>query len=68
MATNASGSVNGKTFVVGGILEGITSPGGRDGSIDIRDARELLRMDKDEVMEVALRLKDIRAVANTQKC
>ncbi len=55
VATNTSGSVNGKTFVVGGILEGITDPGGRDGYIDIKYARELLRMDKEEVMEVAVR-------------
>ncbi|MCF8160880.1 MAG: ABC transporter permease [Polaromonas sp.] len=66
VATNASGSVNGKTFVVGGILEGITGPGGRDGYIDIRDARELLRMDKEEVMEVAVRLKDISVLSDTQ--
>jgi putative ABC transport system permease protein len=59
VATNASGSVNGKTFIVGGILEGITGPGGRDGYIHIKDARELLRMDKEEVMEVAVRLKNI---------
>ena len=67
VATNASGSVNGKTFVVGGILEGITGPGGRDGYIDIKDARELLRMDKEEVMEVAVRLKDIDALPATSK-
>jgi len=62
VATNAQGSVNGKTFTVGGILEGITGPGGRDGYIDIQDARELLRMDKEEVMEVAVRLKSIDAL------
>lgn len=67
VATNASGSVNGKTFVVGGILEGITGPGGRDGYIDIKDARELLRMDKEEVMEVAVRLKNISALPATQQ-
>ena len=67
VATNSSGSVNGKTFVVGGILEGITGPGGRDGYIDINDARELLRMDKEEVMEVAVRLKDISALSAAQK-
>ncbi|WP_180130037.1 FtsX-like permease family protein [Rhodoferax sp. BLA1] len=67
VATNASGSVNGKTFVVGGILEGITGPGGRDGYIDIKDARELLRMDKEEVMEVAVRLKDISTLSVAQK-
>ncbi|MBU3899415.1 MAG: ABC transporter permease [Gammaproteobacteria bacterium] len=67
VATNASGSVNGKTFIVGGILEGITGPGGRDGYIDIKDARELLRMDKDEVMEVAVRLKNIDQLSAAQE-
>ena len=67
VATNASGSVNGKTFIVGGILEGITGPGGRDGYIDIQDARELLRMDKEEVMEVAVRLKNIDQLSAAQK-
>jgi len=67
VATNASGSVNGKTFIVGGILEGITGPGGRDGYIDIKDARDLLRMDKEEVMEVAVRLKNINNLPSAQK-
>ena len=67
VATNASGSVNGKTFIVGGILEGITGPGGRDGYIDIKDARDLLRMDKEEVMEVAVRLKTIDKLPAAQK-
>ena len=62
VVTNASGSVNGKTFTVGGVLEGITGPGGRDGYIHINDARELLRMDKPEVMEIAVRLKSIDAL------
>ena len=52
VVTNASGSVNGRTFTVGGILDGVTGPGGRDGYIHIDDARELLRMDKPEVMEI----------------
>ncbi|MBA3057284.1 FtsX-like permease family protein [Rhodoferax sp.] len=67
VASNATGSVNGKTFIVGGILEGITGPGGRDGYIDIKDARELLRMDKDEVMEVAVRLKNIDQLSAAQE-
>ena len=67
VVTNASGSVNGKTFVVGGVLEGITGPGGRDGYIHINDARELLRMEKPEVMEVAVRLKSIDTLNAVQK-
>jgi putative ABC transport system permease protein len=58
VATNRDGSVNGKTFVVRGILEGISGPGGRDGYVHIDDARELLRMPEAEVSEIAIRLKD----------
>ena len=58
VATNRDGSVNGKTFVVRGILESATGPGGRDGYIHIDDARELLRMQEAEVSEIVVRLKD----------
>jgi putative ABC transport system permease protein len=37
VATNDEGSVNGKTFIVGGILASATGPGGRDGYIHIGD-------------------------------
>jgi putative ABC transport system permease protein len=68
VANNRDGSVNGKQFVVAGVLEGITGPGGRDGAIHIDDARELLRIDEAEVSEVAVRLKNINALeAVTQK-
>ena len=58
VATNRDGSVNGKTFVVRGILESISGPGGRDGYIHIDDARELLRMTEAEVSEIAVRFKE----------
>ncbi len=67
VVTNASGSVNGRTFTVGGILDGVTGPGGRDGYIHIDDARELLRMDKPEVMEVAVRLKSLKSLSAVQQ-
>lgn len=67
VATNAAGSVNGKNFVVGGILEGVTGPGGRDGYIHIDDARELLRMEKPEIMEVAVRLKSLKSLSAVQQ-
>ncbi len=57
VATNRDGSVNGKTFVVRGILESISGPGGRDGYIHIDDARELLRMKEPEISEFAIRIK-----------
>ncbi|MDD4241587.1 MAG: ABC transporter permease [Smithellaceae bacterium] len=58
VATNADGSVNGKQFVVSGILESATGPGGRDGYVHIEDAADVLRMTEAEVSEVAIRLKD----------
>ena len=58
VATNLQGSVNGKTFVVRGVLDSASGPSGRDGYIDINDARSLLRMTQPEVNEIAIRLKD----------
>lgn len=58
IATNKDGSVNGKQFVVGGIIESVTGPGGRDGYMHIKDAMEVLRMEEMEISEVAVRLKD----------
>ena len=55
VATNKSGSVNGKTFEVQGILESISGPGGRDGYIHIDDARDLLRIGDEEVEVEVLR-------------
>lgn len=58
IATNRDGSVNGKQFQVGAVIESVTGPGGRDGYIHIQDAQEVLRMNRMEVSEVAIRLKD----------
>jgi len=57
VATNKDGSVNGKQFKVGGVLESVTGPGGRDGYIHFDDAVEVLRMEDPEVSEFAIRLK-----------
>ena len=59
VANNKDGSVNGQNFVVRGILEGISGPGGRDGMIHIDDAKSLLRISGAEVSEIAVRLNDI---------
>ena len=59
VANNKNGSVNGKTFLVSGVLEGITGPGGRDGVIHLDDAKELLRIDGVEISEIAVRLKNM---------
>lgn len=58
VATNRDGSVNGKTFTVGGVLRSVTGPGGKDGYISLDDARTLLRMKDAEVSEIAIRLKN----------
>jgi putative ABC transport system permease protein len=58
VATNREGSVNGKTFIVRGIMEAVSGPSGRDGYIRIEDARTLLRMTQAEVSEIAIRLKN----------
>ena len=67
VVTNSSGSVNGKPFTVGGILDGVTGPGGRDGYIHIDDVRELLRMEQPEVMEIAVRLKSLAKLGEVQQ-
>jgi putative ABC transport system permease protein len=67
VATNADGSVNGKQFIVSGILESATGPGGRDGYIHIEDAAEVLRMPEAEVSEVAVRLKDFSRLPTAVK-
>jgi len=58
IATNRDGSVNGKQLKVGGILESVTGPGGRDGYLHIDDAMEILRMEGQEISEIAIRLRD----------
>jgi putative ABC transport system permease protein len=58
IATNKDGSVNGKQLKVGGILESATGPGGRDGYLHIEDTMEILRMDEQEISEIAIKLYD----------
>jgi putative ABC transport system permease protein len=62
VATNKDGSVNGKTFLVSGILESATGPGGRDGYINFDDAKEILRIPGKEVSEIAVRVKSLGRV------
>ena len=62
VATNKDGSVNGKTFLVSGILESATGPGGRDGYINFDDAREILRIPGNEASEIAVRVKSLGRV------
>jgi putative ABC transport system permease protein len=66
VATNRDGSVNGKNFTVRGVLEPVTGPGGRDGYLHEADARELLRLDEPEAMEIAIRLHDLDRLDTAQ--
>jgi putative ABC transport system permease protein len=58
IATNREGSVNAAQLRVGGVVEGVTGPGGRDGYMHIDDAVALLRMEEIEISEIAVRLRD----------
>ncbi len=62
IATNKDGSVNGQTFVVRGVLSGLSGPGGRDSYIHIADARHILRMTGAETNEIVVRMKQIGEV------
>jgi len=58
VANNKDGSVNGLNFTVAGITETVVGPQGKEGYMHIKDARDLLRMEKPEITEVAIRLND----------
>jgi len=57
VANNKDGSVNGLNFSVAGIIESLLGPQGKEGYMHIKDAQSLLRMEKPEVIEIALRIK-----------
>lgn len=67
VATNQDGSVNGVGLRVGGIVEGIMGPSGRDGYVHLDDARDLLRLDEDEISEVAVRLAGLERLEEAGK-
>lgn len=67
VANNKDGSVNGLNFTVAGITETIAGPQGKEGYMHISDARDLLRMDKPEITEVAVRLKDFDMLYSVYK-
>ena len=64
VATNQDGSVNGISLKIAGIVEGLVGPGGRDGYIHINDARTLLRINGNEINEVAFRIKDFNNIGS----
>jgi len=58
VAQNKDGSINGLNFTVAAIIESVLGPQGKEGYIHINDARTLLRMEKPEVTEIAIRIKN----------
>jgi len=67
VATNQDGSVNGAGLRVGGIVEGIMGPSGRDGYLHLDDARGLLRLKENEISEVAVRLSSLERLEEARK-
>jgi len=58
VANNKDGSVNGLSLTVSNTIEGLLGPSGRDGFVHIDDAKTLLRINGNEINEVAIRLKN----------
>jgi len=58
VANNKEGSVNGLNLTVGGIIEDVLGPQGKEGYMHIKDAQALLRMQKPEVTEIAIRVRN----------
>ena len=67
VATNQDGSVNGASLRVAGIVESMLGPAGRDGYLHLEDARELLRLEEQEISEIAIRLRELDDLDKAQK-
>ena len=59
IVNNADGSVNGQNLKIAGIVESVVGPTGKYGYVHIDDAKAVLRMDKPEFSEIAVRLNKI---------
>ncbi|MCK4527124.1 ABC transporter permease [candidate division WOR-3 bacterium] len=62
IVNNVDGSVNGQNLKVAGIVESVVGPTGKYGYIHIDDAVTVLRMDKPEFSEIAIRLNKISSL------
>ncbi len=67
IANNKEGSVNGQPLKVSGVMESLVGPTGKYGYIHIKDAMSILRMEKPEISEMALRLKHVDDLAKVEK-
>ncbi|MEA2115273.1 MAG: FtsX-like permease family protein [Thermodesulfobacteriota bacterium] len=64
VANNKDGSVNGLNFTVAGIIDALMGPQGKEGYMHIKDAQSLLRMEKPEIIEIAVRIKNFDKLDN----
>lgn len=62
IVNNVDGSVNGQNLKIAGIVESVVGPTGKYGYIHIDDAVAVLRMDKPEFSEIAIRLNKISSL------
>ncbi len=67
IANNKKGSVNGINLKIVGVSEQISGPGGRDGYINMVDAKKVLRIKGIEVSEIVVRLKDVSMLEDAMK-
>jgi putative ABC transport system permease protein len=67
VATNKDGSVNGMSFRVGGISENLFGPTGRDAYLHLEDARTLLRIEGQEILEIAIKLKHFNTLKSVSQ-
>ena len=67
VANNKNGSVNGINLKIVGVSQQISGPGGRDGYINMEDARKVLRVKGVEVSEIIVRLKDVSMLEDAMK-
>jgi putative ABC transport system permease protein len=70
VGTNSEGSVNALTLRIAAVTENVFGPSGKDGYIHMEDALLLLRMDRPEIVEIAVHLhqfEDLNAVFNRVK-
>ena len=56
VGTNKEGSVNAVTLRIAAVTENVFGPSGKDGYIHMDDALLLLRMDRPEIVEIAIHL------------
>jgi putative ABC transport system permease protein len=65
VANNKDGSVNGATLRIAGIADGVMGPQGKDGYVHLDDAKSLLRIEGEEISEIAVRVKNFNKLKPT---